>query len=860
MLTDNLLDAQIAIEQTALEAGRNRFLERQKKTVKDEGEHATVEAYKFTKGSIPLVSEQISKWLEENDRGGKGKTHSALSTLKRIDNDKSAYMALNAVFKGATNSMTVAGIQALLGTIVEQEVLALDLEEKAGRKVAKRVQAQVSKQGSAKNRRKAFAKLAKDNLGDTEAWSNDKRVRIAEPLVNAVLLALPDFFELATVSQGKGRMETVIRFTEEAVEFLTSTRETIAWSQPIYGPMVVPPRRWEAIDTGCYYEPKVANTVKLVRTFDKQHEALIRQAIKTGQMDPMLEAINHIQETPWAINQRVLEMVEWAFREEVEIKKFPSRAKREKPARLPKETWDAMDDNSRKAHRLELRQIEEHARKVATDITVFENDLSKAKELSGYGRFFFPHNLDFRGRVYPVCHFSHQRADHIKALLQFADGAPLGESGGAWLMIHLANCGDFNKVSKADFDARQDWVLANQDMIVAIAADPKGTVDQWTKADKPFSFLAACFEFADWAASGFSADFVSYLPVALDGSNSGIQHYSAALRATAEAALVSLIPSDIPADLYQVVCDRVMAEMEGEAAAGNEIAKVVLKAGLTRTIVKRNVMTYAYSSEQYGFRQQQMEDTMRPINTKVLLGRLEANAYAMPREDNGQPDGGFKAAGYIAAKVYRAVTEVVSKASEGMDFFKKVAGALAHEAKPLVWVTPVGLPVVHKYCEWETKSVQLFLYDRKVPVVNAGVRDKVDEEGRVIRQVRANIRTKPLDRIDKDKARSAVAPNVIHSMDASHLMLTVLEAKAAGIQHLALIHDSFGTHAGRTAEFFALIREAFVSMYENYDPFEEVLESAKANLSEEGVAKLPALPEKGDMDLSVVREALYAFA
>lgn len=859
-IPEDLIQAQIALENAALDSGVTRFLQRQDQTAQDEGDHSRAESYKLTKGAIPLVSEEILKWTKDNDRCGKGRTHTALSILKSLDSDKLAYAALNAVLNGAWSSKTITHVQNNLGRVVEQEVLAMDLETEAGRKVAKRVQTRVSKQGTAKNRLKAFNKLVADNLQDPEEWAPDFRVRVAEPLLNAVLLALPDFFELATVSRGKGRMETLVRFTEEAVRFLTETREAIAWSQPIHPPMIAPPRPWEALDTGCYYDPKVANTVKLIRTHHKEHELLLREAIGNGQMTACLEAINVVQATPWVINSRVLDVVEYAFNEGLEIKKFPSRITREKPSKLPQDKWEAMSDTEKKGHRIELREIEEHSRKVAADVTVFGNDIRKARDLETYDRFYFPHNLDFRGRVYPVCHFSHQRADHIKAMLQFAEGCPLGDTGGSWLQVHLANCGDFEKVSKGTFDARIQWVVDNQTKLVEAGKDPHGTTDFWTKADKPFSFLAACFEFADWYDTGFSDDYISHLPIALDGSNSGIQHYSAAMRAKEEAALVSLLPCDTPADLYQSVATDVLSEVRREALEGNLTAQVVLKAGVDRSLVKRNVMTFAYSSEQYGFRQQLMEDTMRPINTRILMGTEASNKFAMPRKDSGQPDGGFTAAGYIAAKVYGAVTRTVPKASEGMDFFKKVASVLAHEAKPLVWVSPIGIPVLHKYCEWETKAVQLFLYDRSVPVVNAGVRDKVDEEGRVIRQVRANIRTKPLERIDKDKARSAVAPNVIHSMDAAHLMLTVLEAKDRGIINLALIHDSFGTHAGRTAEFFDLIRDAFVGLYENYCPFEEILESAKLTLSPEGQAKLPPVPEKGDMDLTQVREALYAFA
>jgi DNA-directed RNA polymerase len=450
-------------------------------------------------------------------------------------------------------------------------------------------------------------------------------------------------------------------------------------------------------------------------------------------------------------------------------------------------------------------------------------------------------------------------------MFQFSEGEPLGEYGIGWLSVHLANCGDFDKMSKASFDDRLQWVEDNEFLICSIGKDPYATIDQWKEADSPFMFVAACIEYYQWVQSGRSEDFVSYLAVALDGSNSGLQHYSAALRATNEAAYVSLLPCDKPADLYQTVADRVVAEMTKESLEGSLLASTCLDAGIGRSVVKRNVMTFAYSSEQFGFRQQLMDDLMRPLNDDVFLGRKEANPYAINRvnKDTGEVldvlDGGFSASGYIAAKVWQAVTQTVTKATEGMDFFKRLAATLAHEKQPLIWTTPLGLPVMHKYSVWESKTVKMFMFDRTIPVTEAKSNDKIEGDN-VLRRVTLNIRTKPTDRIDKDKARSAVAPNVIHSMDGSHLMLTVLNAETEGYMDFALIHDSFGVHAGKTQRFFQIIRESFVEMYENYCPFEDTLNYAKTVLSDEGIDKLPAIPIKGDMDLSVVLDADYAFA
>lgn len=357
----------------------------------------------------------------------------------------------------------------------------------------------------------------------------------------------------------------------------------------------------------------------------------------------------------------------------------------------------------------------------AERITVLQ-DLETANGLCAFDAFWIPHSLDFRGRVYPVCHFNQQRADYVKGMLQFAEGKPLGEHGAYWLAIHLANCGDFDKVSKRSLDERVQWVEDNVELIERIARDPYNN-QEWTEADKPFQFLAACFDFQGYLVHGSS--YVSRLPVALDGSNSGLQHYSAALRSL-EGTYVNLVPSDQPADIYQAVADLVFNAVLADAAEGDLLATKVLAQGITRSIVKRNVMTFAYSSGQYGFKHQLLDDLMSPLNLAVLAGTYESNPYAMENEE-GHMDGGYRAAGYLAKHTWKAVNTLVKQASEGMRFFQQCAQVLAHEAKPLLWYTPVGLPVLHRYDEYNYKRVKLFLHDRSVNV--PATSDKVDDNG-----------------------------------------------------------------------------------------------------------------------------------
>lgn len=70
----------------------------------------------------------------------------------------------------------------------------------------------------------------------------------------------------------------------------------------------------------------------------------------------------------------------------------------------------------------------------------FNLKLNIARSFGTLDRFYYPHNLDFRGRVYPVPpHLNHIGNDLSRGLLTFADGRKLGKSGLKWLKIHCAN-------------------------------------------------------------------------------------------------------------------------------------------------------------------------------------------------------------------------------------------------------------------------------------------------------------------------------------------------------------------------------------------------------------------------------------
>ncbi len=59
--------------------------------------------------------------------------------------------------------------------------------------------------------------------------------------------------------------------------------------------------------------------------------------------------------------------------------------------------------------------------------------------------------------------------------------------------------------------------------------------------------------------------------------------------------------------------------------------------------------------------------------------------------------GSGKAAKFLAKINMESIQETISSTAAGMEFFRTIAGALAHEGKPVRWTTPTGFTVVQKY-------------------------------------------------------------------------------------------------------------------------------------------------------------------
>jgi DNA-directed RNA polymerase len=800
-----------------------RFNTSQDRVARDFGYGQTIGALGITQDALKPLTEHIQERINNFNNLSEADPEKAfLYVVRNLSAETIALSALNEALGAIAVGKNALQVRVSLAHGIAGECWAKGLLEKDEALFSRIDRVVRRKHGNLKYRKQAARSVAARAGFRVRSWDRKERLIAGNVLLDCLLKALPEIFQFEAVEGETGYLiiaPGALALAERAVEQALRLK-------PVFVPCTEPPKPWTGFFDGGYWDERTRLRASVVRTFNKETVGAVRAAIKAGAMQPHLDALNALQSTAWTINKPVLEVLKWAYENKVPVAGLPPQEDVPKPVKP--DAWEFMDDTEKRTWKYKFSQVKERNRSFVSNRVLFKHDTETADLLAQSERFWTPMNCDWRGRVYSVCHFNFQRDDRVRALFLFADGQPIGEDGLRWLKIHAANCGGFDKIDKKPLDERVKWTDENLSKLLKCAGTPKDcqSVQFWTKAKTPFLFLAACMELTAALAKG--PQYLTRLPVSFDGSCSGLQHLAAMTRDEETAKLVNLIPSATPQDVYESVADLVTKRIATDSAA---LAKTVSAFGVDRALVKRNVMTYSYSSKKFGMSQQLVEDLMRPLAFKVLAGELDKHPFG--------DDDGRDASKYLASHIYDAIETLVHRPAAAMRMLQKCARALAHEGKPVAWETPLGLPWINRYHAPTLKRLNLWLNDSRVRMVYADGGEK---------------------QIDKDKAANGVAPNFVHALDATHLLMVALACSRENITQLATVHDSFGCLAPQAARFNQIVREQFVKLYEEHDVLKEVLDQAKHDLTVHNQQRLPTVPDYGSLNLREVINAEYAFA
>jgi DNA-directed RNA polymerase len=121
----------------------------------------------------------------------------------------------------------------------------------------------------------------------------------------------------------------------------------------------------------------------------------------------------------------------------------------------------------------------------------------------------------------------------------------------------------------------------------------------------------------------------------------------------------------------------------------------------------------------------------------------------------------------------------------------EVSNAIDRGLKELTWVTPSGFVVTQKLMKKQIQRIELQLLGNCNIFIATGDKNEVD----------------------KSHHKNATAPNLIHSLDASHLCLSALRFNAP----LALIHDSVLCRATDMSVLSTIVRETYMHLFAEHD-------------------------------------------
>ena len=613
-----------------------------------------------------------------------------------------------------------------------------------------------------------------------------------------------------------GGMIVVWHLNPEVQEFLHSYDETDVRrvTDKLQSAMMCPPDEWTTHADGGYLSMRRKTEMPLlpIRTLRKNVRSRMAAEFTADKMPLPFKVANYLQGVAYACHRPTFEAILRVWNTGGNVLGVPLKNAPKKPELSLPPTWDKHN-----ATEEELLHFMQWKRAAVAYYTKLKHWRGKVQEVGGFIRavkscpdnMWFPVFYDTRGRLYYRGTPNPQGSDIARGVLHFAEKRPLGAEGLFWLKVHIANAYGYDKVRFID---RVRWVDQHWKSIERALDAPEDYPDVFGD-DSPWVMFSAAWELREALRSGNPTAYKTGIPVHMDATCSGLQHFSAALRDSTGARYVNVIGgnSETKADVYSMVAgvamQEVLADLQSEDEEQRRMAEFWQKIGMPRALAKKPVMTYVYGAT--------VRSTARHIATV-----LDEMGVIFPEEAKW-----YEYCNYAAHKLFRGIAATVPAAASAMRWLKEVAQSIPC-GKRMEWRTPTGFLAQQDYIGFDVVRIKV----RSCGLDSILVRNYNDK-------------TQPL------KMSNGAAPNFVHSMDASHMALVATALHDAGA-NMVCIHDSFGTHACDVPLMHRVIREAFVQLYDNKNPLAEFLWDAGG---------IGSTPPRGNLDIKQVLDSEFFF-
>lgn len=588
-------------------------------------------------------------------------------------------------------------------------------------------------------------------------------------------------------------------------------------------PMICKPNEWTKDTYGGYLSNKIKHNDIITSTGELSH--------KTENKDSIYKAVNYLNTIKFSVNNLLLDYL------------------------LSSEGSYILEH---------IKPEDELQRKLTLFVAQFFKNIC----------FYLNTHTDWRGRIYTQSFYlSYQAGDLSSALLNFAEGETITEIGKVYLYIYGANSHNENDISKCSYADRIKWVKENYDKIINLDKD------LILSADSPFIFTSFCLNMKEIHKNP-NAEIKT--PVFLDGTCSGIQHLAALMKDLELGGDTNLLPSkreNKPNDIYTVLLEHINKKINQYGFQNPEFGILSL-VNLTRKEIKSSIMTKVYNVTIYGISQQLQsifkkindsnnnnENTIKddfdkefhtnPINklNDKLIESIKSNKSKNKFICNGH-DG--KKVELSKKDIYKIATiindEIFVKfpaLNKIYNYFMEVTDITSKLGISLSWITPSGLKITQEYLKTKQKIITISIFGKSKKLV-----------------IRENE-----SKINSVKQKQAIIPNIVHSLDASHLINLINEASNIKFYPIITIHDCFGTLPNKMSELDYMVRKEFILIYSNgsflkdfHNRFIQNITDNQYKLNDNGNSviidnnnclMLPTVPELGELDIEDIKNSKY---
>ena len=496
-------------------------------------------------------------------------------------------------------------------------------------------------------------------------------------------------------------------------------------------PMTEKPVEWKQTDDG------------FVGGYRTKQLPLVKGITRPNVSDNVIESLNAIQSTAWKINTTVLRALKADIKQPI------------KSDFITVEYPDIIGEMTQE----QKEQVAIYYRQVGT----FKSELGKyravklaldiADRFQDEDTLYFPHNMDSRGRIYPLAIALHPQAnDQVKGLLEFADTTVLTENGAEWAYSYLAALWGEDKLPFNERVEIGKTVIYND----------------YREADEPYQFLAIQQDMLLYEADNNTP---LHTHIHIDASCSAIQWMSAITGDKSGLTASNVIPSadGTRQDIYTEVA---LEALRLAKLQDTEDYKYIVKC-LTeypRQYAKKVVMVKAYGGSLWG-------------DTESILSNM--NEY-----NNDAEYTNIKVAGKFAKLINEALDAKINGAKTYMNWAKKLAKKAAKDDSGVCYTTYDGFEVNIKKLKYVVDTVTA----------------KVDGK---IQRLNINI---PTETINAIKTANAAAPSIIHSLDATLLRMVAKRARITGIGSMGFIHDAFAATPNKMDELLQIVKDCFIEL------------------------------------------------